>query len=166
MQRLNLRVNNLEQSGISYNRLANYLHISFRTLSDISKLTYRHRQRPRHCPWDMLRRLEHAETEIPRFNHSHILSRGAPRGKKAAHEQQHLNSRPDPENFILPKGACIKCHASWPNLYYDGEDPHRNFVYTCHLCGKSNLVSSDPPTTKNRPSYHTSGPANSGPERP
>ena len=144
MFRLKKRVNQLARSGISYNRIANYLHISFRTLSDISKLTYNERQRPRHCPWEMLKKLQNAENDIPKFNHSHILSRGAPRGRKAAHEKLDLNSAPDPANFTTLNGNCVKCNASWPNLYADGQDPHGNFIYICRLCSKSNLVQDTP----------------------
>ena len=159
MDRLKRRVNQLEQTGISYNRLANYLHISFRTLTDISKLTYSERQRPRRCPWDMLKALENAELEIPRLNHSHILSRGAPRGKKAAHEIRHQNSHPDPSLFTPPRGPCIKCKATWANLYYDGQDIHHNHIYTCRLCGKSSLVRHDPqPSNPSSNSNSSTGP--------
>lgn len=144
MTRLKKRINALETSGISYNRISNHLHISFRTLSDISKLTYTGRQRPRHCPWEMLKRLETAENDIPRFNHSHILSRGAPRGKKAAHDKDPTKSMPNPAAFTPTGGPCTKCAALWPNLYHDGTDAHGNSIFTCRLCGKTNLVTPNP----------------------
>ena len=167
MDRLKCRVNELGDKGLSYNRIANYLHISFRTLSDISKLAYNDRQRPRRCPWDMLKTLETAESDIPRVNHSHILSRGAPRGKKALHDLRHQNTKPDSALFTTRHGNCVKCNATWANLYHDGEDLHHNQVYTCRLCGQSSLVPSDPdpPQPSSTPHPNPRNPATSQPPR-
>ena len=58
MQQLQDRIDHLKDQGFSYNRIAQHLRFSFRALEDITLPNPNGEQRPRHCPWSILERLE------------------------------------------------------------------------------------------------------------
>ena len=136
LERLKTRVSELKKKGYSHNRIAQHLRVPFRTLSDITKEKNTGQRRPRHCPWEMLTRLERAETEISTIIHSHTV----PRVDRTA-DRDHGEPPPLESDALVPvRGNCRKCQASWAHLYPNGHNGRDIPVRTCRICGADNPI--------------------------
>ena len=136
LERLRLRVEELKDTGITHNRIAQYLRMSYRTLIDITEENSENKHRPRHCPWELLERLENAENRINALPHV--------KGEDYPDVRTGRNMEPVPPpadiQFIQRYENCLKCNATWIHLYYDGVEAYGNCVYTCMTCGQHNLI--------------------------
>ena len=137
MQRLRKRVEHLIVTGITHNRVAQHLRVSYKTLKDILDNPDNVTHRPRHCPWAMLNRLKHAEDEIDTATHYRLGSEPSARYRA----NQISNELPPPDDSILvPMGSpCYKCSASPVHLYPDGKDAWGNIIRTCRICSTNNV---------------------------
>ena len=136
LERLRLRVEEVKDSGITHNKIAQYLRMSYRTLIDITEENSEDKHRPRHCPWELLERLQNAEERIN--THAHIKS-GDFRDVRTDRNMEPVPPPPDMQ-FIQRFENCLKCNATWTHLYYDGVEAYGNCVYTCMTCGQHNLI--------------------------
>ena len=126
--------------GITHNKLTQHLRISNRTLTDIMNPPPNTNHRPRHCPWEMLHKLQQADTEINTASHVRSAPRRSPKDfLDIKDELKNIPTFQFPPSITI-KDNCAKCNSSWAHLYYDGLDAIANVIYTCRTCGQSNIV--------------------------
>ena len=146
MYRLRERVAELIGNGVSRNQISQHLRMSFRTLDEVidkakqnEEMPTAHNTRQKHCPWELLERLDAIEEEIQenkikRSQHKRILREYNSQGPK-------IPSKP-PEGAIVTtrNGNCGKCKASWVHLYATEENTWGYLVMCCRACGANNML--------------------------
>ena len=135
--RLKTRVRELIAKSISHNRVAQHLHMSHNSLTEMISNEPRKRRRPRHCPWHLLARLEDAEEEIVNRPHRREEALRVPMDTyiQVPLPPQHRNFK-----FITRHSPCGHCDAPWHNLKSDGEDAYGNIMYICAMCFKISRI--------------------------
>ena len=137
-ERLKDRIGALKEKGFSHNRIAQHLRMSHRTLADITGREVP--GRPRHCPWEMLERLEDAETGIIAAVHRSLIRRPPRQAGPTLEDLESAGLLQRAGDCIRPGQGCLKCGAAWTHLYENGRNARGIPVYTCRTCGRDNPV--------------------------
>ena len=135
-KRLRARIKQLQRKNHSLNQIAQFLSVSHHTISEL--VTQPNPRRPRHCPWAMLEKLQHAEDEMP----THMVLRKTPDRPPRV-----TPPRPPPDAglqaglvCIRPFQNCMKCGSAWSHLYQNGTNNRGFPIFTCRTCGQDNPV--------------------------
>ena len=142
------RIRDLKAKGHTHNRISQLLRMSFKTLEEIMHKTEKGNCRPRHCPWNLLRRLEEAESSLNKrkSNGRTPTDSRNPNGLKAETEEEEmaylLAMEQLVQKVIAIRGTCWHCQSEWPNLRYEGElgTPVKYRVYKCCNCERENVT--------------------------
>ena len=139
MTRLKKRIEELKSSQegkFKDNKIAQHLRMSYRSLTELAVQDSNFL--PKHCPWEIIEKLDGAEKDIDLTVHSRTSQ-----DKNGAQPVQRKPKQPKlpPDTgleFIKTGQECRKCGAPWTHLYHNGQDAWGNTVLTCRLCGKDN----------------------------
>ena len=138
MQSLKNRYQQLKEQGYSHNKLSQHLHMSHHALTEaVADYSDNKQQRPRHCPWELLRQLDNAEYTINR--------RPVSRRESAIYidEEREIPLPNEPEQgftYIQRYDPCGHCEAPSHNLKQDYTDVYGNAVYQCVICSKLSRI--------------------------
>ena len=144
---LQYRIDELRHKGISHNRTAQHLRISYKTLKDIARPPKGITARPRHCPWALLHKLKHAEDDIDTSVHYRVSADPTLRSRS---ENQTYELPPNESEITPIDSPCSNCGATPTHLYENGYNAWGNIIRTCRLCSKDTysapqqLIDSDP----------------------
>ena len=146
---LGRRVAELRKNKISHNRVAQHLHISHRSLSEMLTLDGR---KPRHCPWQALDQLHNMESWALR------PSQKSPEQRDREMIEEYLQSHQDAVEAELLQNVrrnmlsiragdpCGKCRVHWVNLIKDGDcDWADSAIMKCRMCGQTHIIDESDP---------------------
>ena len=143
MQNLKLRYQELKDQGFSHNKISQHLHMSHHALTEaVAESSDDRQQRPRHCPWELLRQLDNAEETINR--------RPVSRRESAIYidEERDIPLPTEAEQgfvYIERYDPCGHCGAPPHNLNLDFNDVYNNAVYQCVICSKLSRIMAKKP---------------------
>ena len=149
--RLQRRIRDIMDQGITHNRLAQYLRMSFKSLKIILDKDEDSHTRPKHCPWQLLKQLEHAEREILHHNPNPAYLAHLKRQKQESQEKRQenealRNAQQQRESRTINQGdKCPKCNAPWASLQFDEQLPGHPVYdqYRCMICSGEAYVKAD-----------------------
>lgn len=138
LQNLRNRYHELKDKGFSHNKISQHLRMSHHALTEaVAPPEDGKQQRPRHCPWEMLTRLETAEQDIDR--------KPVSRRESAIYiEDEREVPLPDESTlgftYIERYDPCGHCGAPSHNLKFDEYDVYGNQIFQCVICSKVNRI--------------------------
>ena len=135
----------LDSKKFSHNKLSQYLGYSFRTLANIKRKREGGAYQPKHCPWQIRRRLEGAEDEIDRSPHYQVQRPNPTPESRVAQEISEMElevERTLREQVIELRGNCWQCGYEWSNLRFIGisENLPLHHEYQCRPCSRTNYT--------------------------
>ena len=145
MTRLAARIKELEGPRMTKNQISQHLRMSFRTLLDVLEKAQKvdtptvRNTRQRHCPWELLERLDHIEEETQEQKEKQSQHKRVQR--EYSSQGPRIPPTP-PEGAILTtrNGICGKCKSSWVHLYETEENTWGYMVMACRACGANNML--------------------------
>ena len=156
-KRLIDRVTHLKDTGLTHNQIALAVGKSHSTLSDILSKT--EGKRTRHCPWELLDRLDRLEQ-----NEQQLAEDEMAEDRILRRRQQERPEPPSPISIqemtrqikakvILPGDNCLKCGAPWNHLVLTKEKhpgyPEAEYRL-CTNCGRENITGEIRPLIERR----------------
>ena len=127
-----------QEKGYTFNRIVHFLEINTKSLNSVMASNRESNRRPRHCVWDLRRKLESIESELP------VKVAYAVPPPRPLNGSGPCPAPPPPQSIIAPGAPCWHCGCS-PLKPEEPGSPHFPYeTQVCFNCNRPNHVPHTP----------------------